>query len=1235
MNILAGESNGKSVVAQLSFELGIDTDSLYKELSQFTTKADKQLTASFANTGKNMGKKLLAGLGFGAAIYELKNFAKSSIELGSNLTEVQNVVDTSFKTMNNAVNDFAKEAIYNFGLSETVAKKYMGTIGAMNNAFGFTEKASYDMAEAVTGLAGDVASFYNLESDEAFTKLKSIWTGETETLKDLGVVMTQTALDQYALNNGFGKTTAKMTEQEKVMLRFQYVTNALSDATGDFIKTEDSWANQTRVLSLRFESLKATMGQGFINLFTPILKGLNSILEKLSSVAEGFKLFTESITGTTSVTQGFANVAAGASNAAGSVDNITTSLQEAKRELAGFDKISKIGDETGSTSSGNNNSTDTGIGDTGEAAGEVNTMANSIAKALEPLRKLIEDWKIGDFFSVGGDVSDLVIQINDFISDAISSVDWNGLGKNVGAFLKGIKWLDVFKSIGDVIGAAIDGAIDFWFGSFEEAPFETAFITAIGLWKFTGISDAIVGKLNKKLGTTLAAEKFSFSSALNMVFKVGIAFEIGGKLGYDIGKMLMEAMNPQLESFYEEFGSLKDIGDYIFQDGFIEGLQDIVENLPAALDDLFENTIFGYSDDSVERLDKKLARAQEKITEFGNSVNITFDSLDTEHNSILELADKYYELSQKTALTQEDIDKLGEYKEALEDYGVNVEEYIKPGTNAWAGTNEELQEAINNTYAMLKINAASDLLTEAYKNQNEALIEYNQLLEDTEQYSSIFSVISKEIAKGTTSIDDLINEAEQGASGFNTLTGLWDVMDEIDIPENIKSAGNYDYKTIYKAAKAYKQVEKARINYNIATEKAIELEGDLIVMQEEAGLISVETTDEIVDGFTKMGDDFDSAMKSFESNGKAATSEMTGDFQKYGGEIKNQLNQSKKSIGSFFTNASEKSEITTTKMSNDVELFRGKTDELSMHIAGMDLSIDVNTDEGKAAVKELDELFDELEKERTTKVSADTSPAMSTVESDVPKINTKLGGVKNLNILASTSSAESAVANGMVNINRKLGPKTMSIDADISAAKQKAETLKSSIEASLKNVKVTLQVAVQEKIKDGIAAAINIGKAAKQGIGEITAHANGGFPEDGLFFANHGELVGKFSNGKTAVANNEQILTGIENATAKGIFSGVVAASLKSRIASPPPLAMTDRYSANENEIKQMIKEVVAQNNTGSGYTKDMLVVLKELLQLVRELNLDIVIDGKKLKDIIVDQINRHTQQTGVCEIQI
>lgn len=370
-----------TVVGQLALELGIDTDGLRRQLTQATDNADKQLTAGFSKIGKKIGG-ILGGLAAGA-------FIKDCLDLGSDLAEVQNVVDTSFKSMSSYVDNFAKDAMENFGLSETVAKQYMGTLGAMNNAFGFTEQASYDMAKAVTGLTGDVASFYNLESDEAFTKLKSIWTGETETLKDLGVVMTQTALDQYALNNGFGKTTAKMTEQEKVLLRYQYVTSALSDATGDFVKTQDSWANQTRVLSLRFDSLKASLGQGFINLFTPIIKGLNVLLTKLSTAAEGFKNFTAFITGNTNTTEGLGNIASTASDAAGEVDNITSSAKEAQKQLMGFDKITKLSDKSDSGGTAGASSGNGGIA----ADIPINVDTGNSETAIDGIRKKLDSFK--------------------------------------------------------------------------------------------------------------------------------------------------------------------------------------------------------------------------------------------------------------------------------------------------------------------------------------------------------------------------------------------------------------------------------------------------------------------------------------------------------------------------------------------------------------------------------------------------------------------------------------------------------------------------------------------------------------------------------------------------------------------------------------------------------------------------------------------------------------------------
>ena len=269
---------------------------------------DTRMDTSGVQNGVSAIKKSFNGLGSAVkkiglliggafAVGKLVQFGKECVALGSDLAEVQNVVDVTFTTMSDKVNEFAKNAMTTAGLSETMAKRYVGTFGAMSKSFGFSEQQAYDMSTALTQLTGDVASFYNISQDLAYIKLKSVFTGETETLKDLGVVMTQSALDQYALANGYGKTTSAMTEQEKVALRLAFVQKQLSAASGDFIRTSDSWANQVRVMQLQLQSLKATVGQGLINLFTPVLKVINILLGKLATLANAFKSFTELITG--------------------------------------------------------------------------------------------------------------------------------------------------------------------------------------------------------------------------------------------------------------------------------------------------------------------------------------------------------------------------------------------------------------------------------------------------------------------------------------------------------------------------------------------------------------------------------------------------------------------------------------------------------------------------------------------------------------------------------------------------------------------------------------------------------------------------------------------------------------------------------------------------------------------------------------------------------------------------
>lgn len=420
--------------------------------AQVTNRIERQ-TARIANAWKRVGAILASVLSIAAIVA----FGKSCIDLGSNLTEVQNVVDVTFGAMSGRVDAFAKDAAKAFGLSETMAKKYMGTYGAMAKSFGITGKAGYDMSAAITGLTGDVASFYNLSQDEAYTKLKSIFTGETESLKDLGVVMTQTALDQYALNNGFGKTTAKMTEQEKVMLRYQFVMSQLSDASGDFARTSNSWANQVRILQLQFEALRATIGQGLINAFTPVIQVINTILAKLQTLAEYFRAFTVAIFG--DAAGGSGSVADSMDSAAGSAGDIAdnmgsaaNSAKEMNRQLAKFDELNNL--------SSNRNSGGAGGGGGGGILGDLDLgMDNVQAEADKISNKIIDAFKVGDYYSVGA-------YIGAAITDALRKINWNdayesarNFGRGFAQFLNGLISPELFWEVGHSIGGALNTAL--------------------------------------------------------------------------------------------------------------------------------------------------------------------------------------------------------------------------------------------------------------------------------------------------------------------------------------------------------------------------------------------------------------------------------------------------------------------------------------------------------------------------------------------------------------------------------------------------------------------------------------------------------------------------------------------------------------------------------------------------------------------------------------------------------
>ena len=384
-------------------------------------------------------KKIGVLIGGAFAIGKLTQFGKECVELGSNLAEVQNVVDVTFTTMSDKVNEFAKNAMTSAGLSETMAKQYVGTFGAMSKSFGFSEAQAYDMSTALTQLTGDVASFYNISQDLAYIKLKSVFTGETETLKDLGVVMTQSALDQFALANGYGKTTSAMTEQEKVALRLAFVQKQLSAASGDFIRTSGSWANQVRVMQLQLQSLKATVGQGLINIFTPVLKVINILLGKLATLANAFKSFTELITGKKSSGQ------TGASGAG----------------LAGTDAIADTADQYGEAAN-NAEKLAGATNDTADATKKATKAAKGYLSPLDEINNYSTDKSADSSSKVPGATGGLADQIK----DAVQNVDYGKVAEGETVLDKMLKPLNKiinrFKELAKLVAKGFwDGLGDY------------------------------------------------------------------------------------------------------------------------------------------------------------------------------------------------------------------------------------------------------------------------------------------------------------------------------------------------------------------------------------------------------------------------------------------------------------------------------------------------------------------------------------------------------------------------------------------------------------------------------------------------------------------------------------------------------------------------------------------------------------------------------------------------------
>ena len=425
--------------------------------------------------------------------YGLLSFVKQSFELGSSITEVENVVDVAFGSMASKAYEFASTATEQFGLSELAAKQYAGTMMAMLNSTGVAQDAAAEMSTTLAGLAGDLASFYNISTDDAFMKLRSAIAGETEPMRQLGVNMTVAALQSYALSQGITKSWQSMTQAEQAMLRYNYIMSATAQQQGDYQRTINSFANQWRLLTLNVQQFSATVGQGIIAAVLPAVQALNALMSVLQRAAEAFRNFMYVLTGYEGggsqggivnefagigdVSTGLEDIGSSGGDAADGMDDASSAAKKLKKSLSvlSFDQLHQLSDaaDDAADALGNASGAGGGLDDInvpGSGIGGLGNISDAISKSELP--KAINEWAkrirtaflAGDWEGLGAEIA---WGLNKGLQKIYDAINWENVGPKITAFTTA--FTETFNSLvnnfdwellGRTIGAGINTIVN-------------------------------------------------------------------------------------------------------------------------------------------------------------------------------------------------------------------------------------------------------------------------------------------------------------------------------------------------------------------------------------------------------------------------------------------------------------------------------------------------------------------------------------------------------------------------------------------------------------------------------------------------------------------------------------------------------------------------------------------------------------------------------------------------------
>lgn len=489
-----------------------------KKVTNSVKSSIKSLNSSF----KSLGSVIASAI----STVALLKVGTDAIQVASDLEEAQNVVNVAFGSMAAQAEFFAKKCAKAFGLSELVAKQTSSTFMAMAKGMDVNEQAAKTMSLQLTALSGDMASFYNVEQKIADTALKSVFTGETESLKKFGIVMTETNLEAYRLAKGIKVSYSEMSQAQKVALRYNYVMQATALAQGDFARTSNSWANQLRLLRLMWEDLMVAMGTIFTHVLLPIIKALNVILAQIVRIAQGFASMFRS----ESPIQEIDKLSGGFGGLSDNIDDATESAKKYKKLISGFDELNILtstGGGTGMDMSG------AGFDMELEQPYDFNELSKDSIEVKKTLQEIIDSF------------NDFNIRLGEKLVASRTAVsEWGkNLAGGINSVVDGVQWDSIGANIGNGLNLIIDFFKNFWIeldGYDIGVAIATMLNSTISTVDWQGLTDKIIAKFNTIIeGLRGFIETYDFTTLA--IYLTGLLQKVAKNVNWkDLGTYLGE-----------------------------------------------------------------------------------------------------------------------------------------------------------------------------------------------------------------------------------------------------------------------------------------------------------------------------------------------------------------------------------------------------------------------------------------------------------------------------------------------------------------------------------------------------------------------------------------------------------------------------------------------------------------------------------------------------------------------